>query len=77
MSISPDLEDLSFDDEAKRVVRIAFEMTCITLRVRRTDPIAGTVAKRIVERAKDGERNAYRLCDDALDFVRRPPPLAP
>ena len=74
MPITAYLDGFRFDNEAKRVMGIAFEMTCIVLRVKRTDPIAEKVAKRIIELAKDGERNPDRLCDDALDAVRRPPP---
>jgi hypothetical protein len=76
MPITPYLDGFSFDAEAKRVMGIAFEMTCVALRVNRTDPIAEKVAKRIIELAKNGERNPDRMCDDALDAVRRPPPPA-
>ena len=76
MPITPYLDGFSFDPEAKRVMGIAFEMTCVALRVKRTDPIAETAAKRIIELAKDGERNPDRLCEEALDAVRRPPPPA-
>ena len=75
MPISPYLDGFPFDAEAKRVMGIAFEMTCVALRVDRTSPIAEKAAKRIIERAKDGERNPERLCDDALDLLRGPPEL--
>jgi hypothetical protein len=39
----------------------------------RTDPIAEIVAKRIIELAKDGERDPERLCDGALSLLRAPP----
>lgn len=74
MPITPYLDGIPFDAEARRVMGLAFEMACVVLKVKRTDPIAATAAKRIVELAKDGERNPDRLCDDALDFVRRTPP---
>ena len=73
MPISPYLDGFPLDAEAKRVMGIAFEMTCVALRVDRTSPIAEKAAKRIIERAKDGERNPERLCDDALDLLRGPP----
>jgi hypothetical protein len=76
MPISPYLDGFPFDAEAKRVMGIAFEMTCVALRVNRTDPIAEKVAKRIIQLAKNGERNPDRMGDDALDAVRRPPPPA-
>jgi len=75
MPISPYLDAFPFDAEAKRVMGIAFEMACVALRIERTDPIAAIVAKRIIERAKEGERNSDRLCDDALDVLRKPPAL--
>jgi hypothetical protein len=31
------------------------------------------IAKRIIELATNGERNPDRLCDDALDALRKPP----
>ena len=74
MSISPYLDGFAFDAEAKRVMGIAFEMTCVALRIDRTDPIAATAAKRIIELAKNGERDADRLCDGALNVLRVPPP---
>ena len=73
MPIAPYLDGFPFDAEAKRVMGIAFEMTCIALRIGRTDPIAETVAKRIIDLAKDGGRNPDRLCDGALNVLRKPP----
>jgi hypothetical protein len=70
MPISPYLDGFPFDAEAKRVMGVAFEMTCVVLKVKRTDPIAEKAAKRIIELGKEGERNPDRLCDEALDFVR-------
>jgi hypothetical protein len=72
MSISRYSEGFPFDADAKRVMGIAFEMACIVLRLNRTDPIADKVAETIVKLAKGGERNPDRLCDDALDALRRP-----
>jgi hypothetical protein len=73
MPITPYLDGFRFDAEAKRVMGIAFEMACLVLKVKRTDPIAEKAAKRIIERAKEGERNPDRLCDAALDVLRKPP----
>jgi hypothetical protein len=72
MPIAPYLDGFPFDAEAKRVMGIAFEMTCVALRISRTDPLAETVAKRIIDLAKDGERNPDRLCDGALNVLRKP-----
>jgi hypothetical protein len=69
------LDGFSFDAEAKRVMGIAFEMTCVALRIGRADPTAAIAAKRIIELAKDGERNPDRLCDGALNSLRAPPAL--
>jgi hypothetical protein len=66
MPIRRYLDGFRFDDEAIRVMGIAFEMTCVALRVDTTSQVAERAAKRIIERAKEGERNPDRLCDDAL-----------
>jgi hypothetical protein len=39
--------------------------------VRTADSAAAIAAKRIIDRAKGGERNADRLCDDALEILRK------
>jgi hypothetical protein len=61
LPITPYLDGFRFDAEAKRVMGIAFEMSCVVLRVKRTDPIAEKVAKKIIELAKNGERNPDRM----------------
>ena len=73
MPIARYLDGVRFDDEAKRVMGIAFEMACAALRIDCAGPVAAIAAKKIIERAKDGERNPDRLCDDALDLLRPPP----
>jgi hypothetical protein len=73
MPITRYLDGFRFDDEAKRVMGIAFEMACVALRIDYGDPAAAIVAKKIIECAKDGERNPDRLCDDALHILRGPP----
>ena len=70
MPIRPYLDGFSFDAETTRVMGIAFEMTCVALRVDRASPIAEKAAKRIIKRAKEGERNPDRLCADALALLR-------
>jgi hypothetical protein len=74
MPITRYLDGFRFDDEAKRVMGIAFEMACVALRIDYADPAAAIVAEKIIARAKDGERNPDRLCDDALAILRGPPP---
>jgi hypothetical protein len=75
MPITPYLDGFSFDAEAKRVMGIAFEMTCVALRINRTDPIAAIAARRIIELATGGERDPDRLRDGALNSLRAPPAL--
>jgi hypothetical protein len=76
MPITPYLDGFAFDAETKRVMGIAFEMACVALRVNRTDPTAAAAARQIIESAKKGERNPDKLCDDALDVLRKPPELS-
>jgi hypothetical protein len=45
MPISEFLDGLKFDPETKRVMGVAFEMTCAAFRLDKTDPIPETVAK--------------------------------
>jgi hypothetical protein len=68
------LEGFRFDDEAKRVMGIAFEMACAALRIDCAGPAAAIIAEKIIARARDGERNPDRLCDAALAILRGPPP---
>jgi hypothetical protein len=58
-----------FDRETTRVMGLAFEIARVTLGVgdRGVDEM---IAKRIIEVAKAGERNADRLCEYALAKVR-------
>ena len=75
MPITPFLDGVSFDAEAKRVMGVAFEMTCVALRLAdRSDPMAAAIARHIIELAKNGERDADRLCEGALNSLRASPP---
>jgi hypothetical protein len=50
-------------------------MTCAALRyTKRPDVAHETVAKRIIELAKNGVRNPDRLCERVLDDIRKLPP---
>jgi hypothetical protein len=54
----PFLDDFDVDPETKRVLRVALEMTRISLGL--ADDLAnGIIAKRIVELAKAGERDPH------------------
>jgi hypothetical protein len=69
MSITPYLGDLDANPETKRALGVALEMTRVSLGL--GDNFAdGLIAKRIVERAKAGERNPDLLCEGALEELR-------
>jgi hypothetical protein len=69
MSITPYLGDFDANPETKRVLGVALEMTRVSLGL--SDDFAdGIITKRIVERAKAGERNPGLLCQGALEELR-------
>ena len=69
MPITPYLDDFDVNAETKRVLSAALEETRISLGL--GDNFAdGIIAKRIVERAKAGERNPDLLCEGALEELR-------
>ena len=69
MSITPYLGDFDASPETKRVLGVALEMTRVSLGL--ADDFAdGIITKRIVERAKAGERNPDLLCQGALEELR-------
>jgi hypothetical protein len=73
MPITPFL-DGAFDPEATRNMGIAFEMARTALRLaHRDDSVNAIVAKKIIELAKEGERDPQRLCEAALRHLREPP----
>jgi hypothetical protein len=75
MPITQFLDGFKFDPEAKRVMGVAFEMTRAALRLTdRDDPVIAIVAKKIIELAKEGERNPDLLCERVLNDLRAPPP---
>jgi len=69
MPIGQYLNGERLDRETMRVMGVAFEIARVTLGVadRGVDEM---IAKRIIELAKAGERNADRLCEYALAKVR-------
>ena len=69
MSITPYLDEFDANPETKRVLGIALEMTRVSL-VLADDFADEIIAKRIVDRAKAGERNPDVLCQGALDELR-------
>jgi hypothetical protein len=69
MTITPYLGDFDANPETKRILGVALEMTRVSLGL--ADNFAdGIITKRIVERAKAGERNPDLLCEGALAELR-------
>ena len=73
MPITPFLNGERFDLETKRVLSVAFEMTCIALRANDADDfVKQAIARKIIALARAGERNPDILCEQALKDIRRP-----
>ena len=63
------------DPETIRVMGVAFEMVRVALRLNdRNDLPVEIIANRIIELAKEGERNPDLLCERALRDLCAPPP---
>jgi hypothetical protein len=77
------LDGQPFDPETIRLMGLAFEMALASFRSipDYADPIREVIARKIIELAKEGERDPERLCDGALRDLRpavsdpSPPPL--
>jgi hypothetical protein len=77
MPITPFLDGHRFDPEVKRVMGVAFEAICATLRIDdRSTPAAAAVASKVIGLTLLGERDPDRLCAMALSDLRvvAPPP---
>jgi hypothetical protein len=73
MPITPFLNGEQFDQETKRVLGVALEMTCIALRTGDCDDgVKQAIANKIIPLAKAGERNPDILCEQALAEIRKP-----
>ena len=71
MPITPFLNGARFDPETKRVLGVAFEMTCIALRAEGSDDfVKQAIATKIIDLARAGERNPDLLCEQALKDIR-------
>ena len=67
MPIRSHLHEEKFDPETIRVMGLAYEMVLVALRlVDRGDVANEAVARKIIEHAKNGERNPAHLCDAVL-----------
>ena len=75
MPITQLLDSVKFDPEAKRIMGVAFEMTCAALKyTNRPDIAHEALAIRIIELAKNGVLDPDRLCERVLDDLRKLPP---
>ena len=73
MPITQFLNGERYDPETKRVLGVAFEMTCIALRAEDSDDsVKQAIAAEIIDLAKAGERNPDILCEQALKDIRAP-----
>ena len=73
MPITPFLNGERFDAETHRVLGVAFEMTCIALRIgESSDDVKQAIANKIIELAKAGEHNPDLLSERVLADIRRP-----
>jgi hypothetical protein len=73
MPITPYPNGQQFDPETKRILGLAFEMTCAALRIGDCDDgVKQAIAKKLIALAKAGERNPDILCEEALRDIRRP-----
>ena len=73
MPITQFLNGERYDPETKRVLGVAFEMTCIALRAEDSDDsVKQAIAAKIIDLAKAGERNPDILCEQALRDIRGP-----
>jgi hypothetical protein len=75
MPITPFLDGHKFDPETKHVLGVVFEMVRAALRLNdRNDLAVEIIAKRIIDLAKEGERNPDLLCERALRDLRASSP---
>jgi hypothetical protein len=73
MPITPFLDGERLDEEATRVLGVAFEITCIALRVGDcADDVRQAVATKLIALAKAGQRNPDILCEEVLKDIRTP-----
>jgi hypothetical protein len=73
MPITQFLDGERLDEEARRALGLAFEMTCIALRVGDcADDIRQAIADKLIALAKAGERDPDRLCEEVVKDIRTP-----
>lgn len=75
MALSRFLREASFDDDAVRVMAIAFEDMLRELRLTdRLDPLVEIVARIIIECATKGDRDPAGMRNCVLQAIRNSPP---
>jgi|SoiMethySBSTD1v2_1073268.scaffolds.fasta_scaffold597688_1 hypothetical protein len=73
MPIRRFLNGEKFDLETTRLLGVAFELTCIALRVGDCDDhVKQAIASKIIALAKAGERSPDTLCEQVLKDIRTP-----
>jgi len=64
------LDGLNFDPETERLMGVAFELVCATLRLTDVDKkIKPVIARKILELATFGERDPNELCHGTLNYL--------
>jgi hypothetical protein len=67
MPLTPFLKEATFDPEAVKAMSAAFEAVCQSLQlVNRSDALTEIVARKVIEVAGTGERDAVRIRDLVL-----------
>ena len=71
MPIRPFLNGEQFDDETVRVMSLAFEASCVALRIGDCgDDVRQAIATKIIVLARNGERHPDVLCELVLKEIR-------
>ena len=67
MSTGRSVQNDAFDPETLRAMGVAFDRACAALRsFGRAGTVQEIIAQEIVDRAKEGERDPGRLCEQSL-----------
>jgi hypothetical protein len=73
MPIRPFLNCEHFDQEALRILGVAFEQACVGLRIGDCDDdVREAIANKIVDLARTGVRNPDLLCELAVKEIGQP-----
>ena len=73
----PTSDTAAFDPEAIKALAVAYDDACAVLQVANAaDPRATIIAKKIIEHARQGERDPIRLLDLVLTELQRVPDAA-